>query len=184
MVIIKNNYYLYIENLKDINFDNFKINKKINIIYRNPKNYEIDEIIKFRKNCIKKKFKFYIANNAKIAIKSKASGLYISAFNKKIYHLNIPKIGAAHNLKEINQKIKQNCKTIIVSRLFITNYKNKISFLGVIKFNLLKIKFNINILPLGGINSKNLLSLNMIKCNGFSILSLIKKKPTISSRLF
>ncbi len=62
-----------------------------------------------------------------------ADGLYISAYNKKKYYINIPKIGSAHNLKEINEKIKQNCKTIIFSRLFKTNYKNKKSFLGVVK---------------------------------------------------
>ena len=45
-------------------------------------------------------------------------------------------IGGAHNIKEINQKKLQGCSEILLSRLFKTTYKNKIDFLGVIKFNL------------------------------------------------
>ena len=41
---------------------------------------------------------------------------------------------------EINQKIKQGCNQILLSRLFETNYKNKKGFLGKIKFNLLSRK--------------------------------------------
>ena len=184
MVIIKKNYYLYIENINELDIDLFKNNKKINIILRNIKNNEINEIIKFRKKCKTKQIKFYIANNLKVFNVSNADGLYISAYNKKKYFANINKIGSAHNIKEINEKIQQGCKKIIFSRLFKTNYVNKKSFLGVVKFNLLKRTFNKNIFPLGGINEKNLLKLNMVNCDGFAFFSAIKKKPTISSRLF
>ena len=184
MVIIKKNYYLYIENLKDLNVDNLLNNKKINIILRNVKNNKLSEIKKYRQKCKNKKIKFYITNSKKIAKACNADGLYISAYNKKRYYINIPKIGSAHNLKEINEKIFQGCKNIIFSRLFKTNYKNKKSFLGVIKFNLLKINIKKNILPLGGINDRNLLKLNMIDSAGFALMSLVKKKPAITSRLF
>ena len=184
MVIIKKNYYLYIENITDLNIDLLKTNQKINIILRNIKNNEIKEIIKFRKKCKNKKIKFYIANNHKIANLCKADGLYISAHNKKKYFVNITKIGSAHNIKEINEKIQQGCSEIIFSRLFKTNYNNKKSFFGVIKFNLLKHIFNKDIYPLGGINNKNLLKLNMINSKGFAVLSAVKKKPAITSRLF
>ena len=184
MIIIKKKYYLYIENIKDLNIDLLKTNKKINIILRNIKNNEVKDIIKFRKKCKNKKFKFFIANNPKFANTCKADGLYISAHNKKKYFINIYKIGSAHNLKEINDKILQGCKEIIFSRLFKTNYNNKKSFFGVIKFNLLKLIFNRGIYPLGGINNKNLLKLNMINSKGFAILSAVKKKPAITSRLF
>ena len=184
MVIIKEKYFLYIENITKLNFDLLKNNKKINIILRNTKNNEIKEIIKFRKKCKNRKIKFYIANNLKLINKCKADGLYISAYNKKKYFTNIIKIGAAHNIKEINEKIKQGCKEIIFSRLFKTNYTKKKSFLGVVKFNLLKHTCNKNIYPLGGINNENLLKLNMVKSSGFAFLSGIKKKPVISNRLF
>ena len=184
MIIIKKKYYLFIENIKDLNIDLLKTNKKINLILRNIKNNKIKEIIKFRKKCKIKQIKFYIANNLKTFNACKADGLYISAHNKKKYFSNINKIGSAHNIKEINQKIQQGCKEIIFSRLFKTNYINKKSFLGVVKFNLLKRTFNKNIYPLGGINNKNLLKLNMINSSGLAVLSAVKKKPAITSRLF
>jgi thiamine monophosphate synthase len=184
MVIIKKNYYLYIENITDLNIDLLKTNQKINIILRNIKYDKIKELIEFRKKCKNKKIKFYIANNHKIVNACKADGLYISAHNKKKYFFNISKIGSAHNIKEVNEKIQQGCSKIIFSRLFKTNYKNKKSFFGVVKFNLLKLTFNKNIYPLGGINNKNLLKLNMVNSKGFAILSAVKKKPAITSRLF
>lgn len=184
MVIIKNNYYLYIENIKEFNVTKLKINKKINLILRNVNNNKISEIINYRLECKSKKIKFFIANNVKLAIKCKADGLYISAHNKKKYYTNIPKIGSAHNLKEIKEKQFQKCDLIIYSRLFKTQYQNKKSYLGVIKFNLLSKTINRKLIPLGGINSQTLLKLNLVKCDGFACLSGIKKKPTISSRLF
>jgi len=184
MIIIKNNYYLYIENIKDLNIDNIKINKKINIILRNFKTNTIPEIIKYRKKCKEKRFRFYIANNLDIAKTCNADGLYISSYNKKKYYTNIAKIGSAHNLKEISEKVMQGCKNIIFSRLFKTKYKNKKSFYDVVKFNLIQINLNKDLIPLGGINSDNLLRLNLVKCEGFALLSAIKKKPAISNRLF
>ena len=184
MIIIKNNYYLYIENIKDLNIDNIKINKKINIILRNFKTETISEIIKYRKKCKEKRIKFYVANNLGIARICNADGLYISSYNKKKNYTNIPIIGSAHNLKEISEKIRQGCNSIIFSRLFKTNYKNKKKFFGVVKFNLIQINLNKNLVPLGGINSDNLLKLNIVKCEGFALLSEIKKKPAIASRLF
>jgi len=184
MIIIKNNYYLYIENIKDLNIEELKNKKKISIILRNFKNNTISEIINYRKKCKSKKIKFYVANNAKIAKICNADGLYISSYNKKKYYVNVPKIGSAHNLKEINEKIFQDCKVMILSRLFKTVYQYKKGYLGVIKFNLLNKIINKKIIALGGINNQNLLKLNMVKSDGFALLSSIKKKPTISSRLF
>jgi thiamine monophosphate synthase len=184
MFIIKNYYYLYIENIKDLNIDILKNNKKINIILRNFKINTISELIKYKKKCERRNIKFYIANNPSIAKACNADGLYISSFNKKKYYINIPKIGSAHNLKEISEKIMQGCKNIIFSRLFKTQYKNKKNFHDVVKFNLFQINFKKNLIPLGGIKSNNLLKLNIVKCEGFALLSEIKKKPAIASRLF
>jgi len=93
-------------------------------------------------------------------------------------------IGSAHNYKEINQKIKQRCSVILLSRLFKTTYKNKKSFLSIPKFNLIIKNYNIELIPLGGIKSDNLLKLNFINSNSLAIMSEIKKKPAITSRLF
>ena len=184
MFIIKKNYYLYIDNTKSFNLDLLKHSHKFSIIYRNSILSEnIKNIILFKKKCDRKKIKFYIANNYNLAKKCNASGLYLSSHNKKIYH-NINVIGSAHNYKEINQKVKQKCKIIILSRLFKTSYKNKKSFFGISKFNLMVKNYKVKLFPLGGINSNNLMKMNLINSIGFAIMSEIKKKPTISSRLF
>ena len=183
---MKNNYYLYIENTKDININHIKKNKKMSIVYRNNRNPEIVEnLVIFKKLCLRKGFKLYIANNYKLAKKCKADGLYCSSYNKKNYpNKNLEIIGSAHNFSEIYQKIKQGCKTIILSRLFKTSYENKKSFFGIVKFNLIMKNYPVQIVPLGGINEFNLLKLNMVNSKSLALLSEIKKKPVISNRLF
>ena len=186
MFIIKNNYYFYIDNCGSINLNLIKIKKKVTIIYRNNGHTEDTEKINdFRKECNRKKYKFYIANNITLVKKYKADGLYLSSYNKKYYHQkNLNLIGSALNYKEIYEKQKQGCNTIILSRIFKTNYKNKESFIGTTKFNLITKKYKHKIVPLGGINSSNLLKLKLIFADGFGLLSEIKKKPAITSRLF
>ena len=184
MFIIKKNYYLYIDNTKSINLALFKRPYKFTIIYRTLFLKEkITKINAFRKSCNQKKINFFVANNYNLAKKCKANGLYLSSNNNKIYH-NINIIGSAHNYKEIDQKIKQKCKVILLSRLFKTNYLNKKSFFGILKFNLIIKNFKTPIIPLGGIRNSNLLKIKLINSNGFAILSEIKKKPAIFSRLF
>ena len=185
MFIIKKNYYFYIDNIKLFNLNLLKKNLNITIIYRNnsKKKDPVSEIINFKKKLSSKKINFYVANNLQLAKKCKADGLYISAYNKKFYN-NIKVIGAAHNFKDIFQKKIQKCKTVILSRLFEVNKEKKKSFFDIIKFNLISQKYRIKIIPLGGINQKNLLKLNLLKSDGFAILSELKKKPAISNRLF
>lgn len=186
MFIIKNNYYLYIENTKVLNLNRIKRNKKISIIYRNNGAKENIEIIrKFKRQCTHKGFKFYVSNDLKLLKYCKADGLYVSSYNKKIYlEKNLKLIGSAHSFKEINEKLKQGCKDIFLSRLFKTSYKNKATFLGVVKFNLIANKYNLKFIALGGIKDSNLNKLNIVKTKGLALLSEIKKKPAISSRLF
>ena len=186
MFIIKLNYYLYIENTKNIDLNCIKKNKKISIIYRNNNVQESTEKLhRFRKQCSAKGFKLYFSNNIKLLKKCKAHGLYLSSFNKKIYlNKNLNLIGSAHSFKEVNEKIKQGCKTIFLSRLFKTSYKNKKGHMGLIKFNLLTRKYKITIVPLGGIRDSNLNKLNSVNSSGLALLSEIKKKPTIARRLF
>ena len=169
-----------------ISLDLLKKNKKIIIIYRNNgKPEKIEKINTFRKDCQIKQFKFYIANDYSLAKYCKADGLYLSSYNKKIYSFYTSKlIGSAHNFKEIYEKIKQGCSTIILSRLFKTSYKDKKGYLGIIKFNLIKKNYLIDLIPLGGIKGNNLLKLNLVKSEGFCLFSEIKKKPAISNRLF
>jgi len=191
MFAIKNKYFLIIENIKDIDLRNIKLINKYIIIYRNSnKIHNIDKLIKFRRYCKSKKIDFYVSNNEKLTSDLKADGLYISAHNTnlrlaKLKKSNYKIIGSAHNIKELNIKILQGCSDIIFSRLFKVSYSFKKSFLGVIKFNLLKLSRKENLIPLGGINLSNLTKLKMVRSNSFALLSEIKKKPAkLFNRLF
>tara|TARA_B100000780_G_scaffold277408_1_gene248048 strand:+ start:845 stop:1405 length:561 start_codon:yes stop_codon:yes gene_type:complete len=186
MFIIKSNYYLYIENTRNLDLNYIKNNKKISIIYRNNNIQENKEELNiFRKKCHIKGFKLYISNNVRLLKNCKADGLYLSSFNKKTYlDKRINLIGSAHSFKEINEKIKQGCKTIFLSRLFKTSYEDKKEHLDIVKFNLLTSKFRANIVPLGGIRSSNLNKLNLVNGNGLALFSEVKKKPVITNRLF
>ena len=95
---------------------------------------------------------------------------------------NFDLIGSAHNIKELNLKKLQRCSYILFSKLFHVSYKPNDKFFGLLRFNLL-MKKNSKIIPLGGINLKNLKKLNQIRSEGLALMSEIKKKPAISSRL-
>ena len=190
MFILKKKYFLLIENIKDIDLENIKIRNKFSIIYRNNKNIEnITNLLKFRKICKLKSIKFYIANNISLAIKLNSDGIYLSAYNKNLKSLSFKKknfniIGSAHNIRELSIKKIQKCDYILFSKLFLVEYDKKAPYLGVIKFNNL-LTLSKNLIPLGGINTKNIHQLKNINCKGFALLSEIKKKPTnIISRLF
>ena len=191
MLVLKKNYYLFVENAREFNLNIIKIRKKFNIIYRNTSVKEnIANLVNFRKNCKKKGINFYVTNDTKLLTKLKADGLYISAYNKDLL-LNIYSkkgfkiIGSAHNQREIDIKIKQGCEDIIFSRLFKTKYPNKKGFLGIQRFNIISLRSKKKLVPLGGINEKNLSKLNSVKSDSFACLSAIKKKPAkIINRLF
>ena len=70
--------------LDQYNKNIFKNNSKnIGIIYRNYKSKKREEELnRIAKACKIKRYKLYVANNIKLAIKVKAEGVYIPAFNK------------------------------------------------------------------------------------------------------
>ncbi len=188
MFAFKKKYFLIIQNIKDINLNNIKKSNKIVIILRNRKTSDtIDCLIKFRKECKIKGVEFFVANNTKLAVLLKSDGIYISAFYKgyeqlKLKKLNKRILGSAHNFKEINEKRKQGCSYIILSKLFQVDYAPSKKFFGIVKFNLIGNKKNL--IPLGGIKLINLNKVKLVKSEGIAIMSEIKKKPAISSRLF
>jgi len=190
MFAFKKKYFLIIENIKDIELKNIKIFNKFSIIYRNfSKPAKIEELLRFRMICKRKKVDFYISNNLKLAVNLKADGLYISANNNdlslnKLKNIRFKIIGSAHNIKEVNIKLLQGCSNILFSRLFKTSYKSKPDFLGIIKYNLLPAIVKSRLTPLGGIRLSNLNKLKMVGSNSFALLSEVKKKPAITSRLF
>ena len=190
MFIFKKKYYLIIESIKDINLDNIKKLKKFSVIYRNLNNFEKKtELLKFRRACRLKSINFYVANNLNLATYLNSDGIYLSSYNKSLKALSLKKlnfhiIGSAHSQREIYTKVKQGCEIIIFSKLFSVAYDKKAPFLGVIKFNNFLKNYR-NLIPLGGIHLNNLNRLNLLSCEGFALMSEIKKKPTkIFSRLF
>jgi thiamine-phosphate pyrophosphorylase len=149
-----NKYYFI--NKFDTNIINNQ-DKQTVIIYRNyTSNVKEDLILKIKKHCQKRKLKFYLSNNIKLALKLDLDGAYIPSFNRNINHLtyafkkSFNLVGSAHNLKEIRIKEKQGVKKIFLSSLF---KKNK-NFLGINKFKILSKMINVDVIALGGISKK------------------------------
>ena len=155
-----------------------KQDEQTDIIYRNYSSKITNEelILKIKKYCKKKRIKFYLSNNIKLAIKLDLDGAYIPSFNRDTRHLsysfkkdfNI--IGSAHNLKEIRQKEKQNAKKIFISSLF---KKNK-NFLGINKFKLLTQITSNEIVVLGGISKENIKILKLLNNPSFAGISFFE----------
>ena len=165
-------------------FDQNLIKKKIKnlgIIYRNySKPINENNLVKFKKFCQKNKFKFYLANQLKLAVKFNLNGVYLPSFNKKtkVYKSTISKnfkvLGSAHNNIEINNKINQGCEVIFLSPLFKNKKSHK--FLDVAKFNLLTLNYNVKFIALGGINEKNIKKFKLLNAFGYSGISFFQKK--------
>ena len=191
MHAFKKKYYFLIQSIKDIDLSIIKKYKKIIIIYRNfGVKDKKSELIKFRMKCKLRLIKFFVANNIYLANLLKADGLYVSAHNKSLRFLNYKKnnfeiIGSAHNFKEIELKKRQGCKKILLSRLFLVDYKKRKKTLGIIKFNRYSLDIPNTLIPLGGIKISNLNKIKCVNSEGIALLSEIKKKPAkIINRLF
>ena len=185
MFILKNNYYLYIENIKLLNLNLIKKRGKFNIIYRNnQKDDSFEKLRIFRNTCKRKSIKFFIANDIKLFQKVNADGLYISSYNKSLKYLNYKtnKIGSAHNVSEIRIKKFQKCSKIFLSPIFKSNKNQK--FLSPIKFNLTAISEDVDFIALGGINKNNYKKLRLTKVVGFAGISWIKKNGLRELRPF
>ena len=178
MHYFKNNKYYFINKFDTNNID--KQDKSTIIIYRNYSEKKIDKllILKIKNYCKKKKIKFYLSNNIKLAINLSLDGAYIPSFNRNKKHLsfstkkNFLIIGSAHNNKEIKTKETQGVTIIFLSSIFKRN-KN---YLGINKFKLFSNFTNKRIIALGGISNKNLKKLKLVKCFGFAGISFFQKK--------
>ena len=158
------------------------------IIYRNynAKKRE-SELIKISKACKRNRNQLFVSNDIKLAIKVKAEGIYIPSFNQTKVFRNIEKknikiLGSAHNQKEIQKKISQNCTAIFLSPIFYVEKSNK--FLGVHKFNYLAYSNTTNIFALGGISKCNIHKLKLLNTKGFGGIRMFKKKPAYKRPVF
>ena len=166
-----------------------KLNKSINIIYRDYSNkFSTKDILELVAICKKQRRKVYMSNNLKVALKFNFDGIYIPSFNKMLRYKNITKknfeiIGSAHNTSEVINKELQGCTKIFLSPIFKTK-KNR-THLGVAKFNLIKLSTKKDIISLGGINAQNIKYLKMCNVKGFAGISWIKKNgPRINTGPF
>ncbi len=169
--------YYFIKKFDQSHID--KQGKETIIILRNY-DKKIDEklILTIKNYCKKKRNKFLISNNIKLAIKLNLDGAYIPSFNKDKKHLSYTLkkkfiiLGSAHNVYEIRTKELQNVKAIFLSSLF---KKNK-NFLGINRFNLLSHLSEKPFIALGGISKTSLKKLNLINCLGFAGISFFEQK--------
>ena len=180
------NIFIFTDKYNSKIFTNRNLN--IGIIYRNynDKNRE-NQLIKIAKACRKNRYQLFVSNDLKLAYKVKADGLYVPSFNKTKKFSNLEKknitiIGSAHNQKEIQNKISQNCSAIFLSPVFHVEKSKK--FLGLYKFNYLSHTNKISILALGGISENNICKLKLLYIKGFGGISIFKKKPAFKKAGF
>ena len=179
--------YHFIDDFKEKDIE--YLPKNIALIYRNYRKKPSKSLItKIRNYCKKRKIKFYLANNYKIAVNLNLDGVYLPSFNKQIIfnifskRKNFLVLGSAHNIQEIITKQKQGCKLIFLAPIFKVNKKNH--FLGINKFNQLSLNKKINFIALGGINNLNIKKINLLNCYGFAGISWIKKNGLRKLRPF
>ena len=165
--------YYFINKFETNNIN--RLDKQSVVIYRNY-NHKIANlklILKIKKYCKKKRIKFLIANNVRLAIKLDLDGAYIPSFNKSTKHLSFSLkkkftiIGSAHNMKEIRTKEIQNVQKIFLSSLF----KKNRNYLGINKFKLISGYTKKDVVVLGGVSKKNINKLRLIDCFEFAGIS-------------
>ena len=165
--------YYFINNFETNNID--KLDNQTTVIYRN---YDLDQIneeliIKIKKYCKKRKIKFFLSNNIRLAIKLDLDGAYIPSFNRSTQHLafslkkKFSLIGSAHNNKEIKIKEIQNVNRIFLSSAF---KKNK-NYLGINRFKLISNFTKKKVVALGGISKTNIKKLKLFNSFEFAGIS-------------
>jgi thiamine monophosphate synthase len=130
----------------------------------------------------------------KLALQTKANGIFLSAKNKKIIpkiqKLNFEIIGSAHNQIEYYFKKKQGCTLLMLSPIFFNKKYSENKILGPMKFNLMSSSWNNNLCALGGITSKTLSKIKLTRASSIAFVSLVLeaqiKKPAyfVSRRAF
>jgi thiamine-phosphate pyrophosphorylase len=172
-----NSYYIISELNSKIKA-NLKKKSNINVIFRSEqKDYNNDTLKKIIKINIYNKV--FVANKNNICHIRGLSGIYLSAFNKKILtsnHFNKSSIiGSAHSFKEVREKIKSKCSIIFLSPILNKNTGKLRKPIGIIKFLLISQHFKkVTFYPLGGIYSP--LKLRAYGIKGFAGIEYFNKK--------
>ena len=165
--------YYFINKFETNNIN--RLDKQTAVIYRNYNLKEINEklILQIKNYCKRRKIKFYLSNNIKLAIKLNLDGAYIPSFNNSTKHLafslrkTFDIIGSAHNIQEIRTKEVQSVNKIVLSSLF---KKNK-NYLGINRFKLISNLTKKKVIALGGISKKNICKLKLLNNSDFAGIS-------------
>jgi thiamine-phosphate pyrophosphorylase len=174
--------YIFIKNLNEKIIKNIKKLDNVEVIFNNEdfNNVSLKQCIEIRDFCLKNKIRLYIINNYKMALKTKANGIFISSRNRRInlnefllkkFHI----IGSAHNQLEYYFKKKQRCKTITLSPLFYNPKYSNNKILGPIKFNLISKMWKTSLCALGGITKKNYKKVGLTKASSVAFQRLIEE---------
>jgi thiamine monophosphate synthase len=175
--------FLFLDNINKLISENICKIKDISIIIlinpnkiNNQTKKKFYEIIHF---CKANNLPFFVSGDYKLAIKTKASGVYLTSSNRKIIYKNSKKnitiIGTAHNQIEYYFKKKQNCSLIFLSPFFLTKKYTVNKVLGPLKFNLIANTWKANLGCLGGVTFNNYKKIRLTKANSFGFKSLIFK---------
>ena len=155
------------------------MDNSVHIIYRNYKNpLNLKILINLRNFCKKKGIKLYLSNNFKLALKLRLDGVYLPSFNKNTryncfkFNKNFDIIGSAHNLAELNIKIRQRVKSIFIAPVF----KKKRFKLGIYGFLKLRNFTNRKLIVLGGVTEKEMNMISFLKAGGFAAINYFQKK--------
>ena len=165
--------YYFINKFETNNID--KLDKQTAVIYRNYNSKILNKelILKLKRYCKRRRIKFYLSNDTKLAIKLGLDGVYLPSFNKSTKHLSFSLkkkfnvIGSAHNIKEIKIKEIQKVKKIFISSVF---KKNK-NYLGLNKFKILGKYTKKKIVALGGISKKNVKQIKLTNASSIAGIS-------------
>ena len=178
--------FIFLDQYNNQIFKNKNLN--IGVIYRNYNDSKREkQLVKIARACKNSRYQLFVSNDLKLALKIKANGIYIPSFNKTKKFSNLEKkniaiLGSAHNQKEIQRKISQNCSAVFLSPVF--NVEKSKKFLGLYKFNYLAHMNKINIFALGGISENNIRKLKLLYIKGFGGISIFKKKPAFKKGRF
>ena len=173
-----NRKYYFINKFETNNID--RQDRETVIIYRNYSSEKKKKnlVLKIKSYCKKRKMKFYLSNDIKLAVNLDLDGAYIPSFNKSMKHLaysykkKFSIIGSAHNIKEIKTKEKQRVEEIFISSLF----KKNRNFLGINKYKLLANLTKKKVIALGGISKNNVKKLKLLKHSEFAGISFFEQK--------
>ena len=161
------------------------MDNSVHIIYRNYKNpLNIKILINLRNFCKKKGIKLYLSNNFKLALKLRLDGVYLPSFNKSTryncfkFKKDFDVIGSAHNVMELNTKIRQRVKSIFIAPVF----KKKINKLGIYGFLRLKNFTNKKLVVLGGVTEEKMNMVNFLKAEGFAAINYFQKKRPLQKK--